>query len=174
MLSHRSCVTPALFPRSSKAGANASRILRKTPAWTQRLHRLPQVDPDGKRSGRSAHAAPVRSPHRLPWSTARLSCVTGRPRPSARRTGSGIKGARIAHGSSVSSARRPLPKRKHCPQLVNSPMYEMSCNQFVLRNLFLFPENVFEKVIEYCRTHDNIWFVFVMPEGRYQVNALQG
>jgi hypothetical protein len=79
-----------------------------TPALTQRLNRRKQVEPEGNRAGRSAHAAPVRSTHRMPMRTARSSCLIGLPRPSARRVGAGIKGASLAHCASVSSSRRAI------------------------------------------------------------------
>jgi hypothetical protein len=100
----------SILPRSSKSCANASTIARNTPWRTQRLKRRKQVEPEGKRSGRSAQAAPVRSTHRMPLSTARSLCVTGLPRPSARGRVFGIRGSRIAHCSSVSSSRLAMQK----------------------------------------------------------------
>ena len=91
-------------PRSSRSCASASRIFRITPSPTQTEKRLKQVVEDGYRSGRSFQAAPVRSTHKMPFITDRLSWTGGRPLPSARRSGSGIKGSRIAHCSSVSSS----------------------------------------------------------------------
>jgi hypothetical protein len=99
-----------ILPRSSKSRASASSIARSTPCRTQRLNRRKQVEPEGKRSGRSAHPAPVRSTHRMPLSTARSLCVTGLPRPSARGNIFGIKGSRIAHCSSVNSSRFVMQK----------------------------------------------------------------
>jgi hypothetical protein len=99
-----------ILPRSSKSRASASRIARNTPSLTQRLKRRKQVDPEGKRSGRSAHPAPVRSTHRMPFMTARSPCIAGLPRPSARNTAFGIRGSRIAHCSSVSSSRLAMQK----------------------------------------------------------------
>jgi hypothetical protein len=99
-----------IFPRCSKSRANASKIACNTPWRIQRLKRRKQVDPEGKRSGRSAHAAPVRNTHRTPFITARSLCTTGRPRPSARGSGLGISDSRIAHCSSVSSSRLPMHK----------------------------------------------------------------
>ena len=101
----------SIFPRSSRSRASASMILRSTPSLVHRLKRRKQVDPDGNRSGRSAQAAPVRNTHRTPLRTARLPCFSGLPRPSARRTVSGIKGSRIAHCSSVSSSLFAMQKR---------------------------------------------------------------
>jgi hypothetical protein len=100
----------SICPRSSRSRASVSRIWRITPALTQRLNRRKQVDPEGKRSGKSAHAAPVRRTHSTPLSTARSSCLSGRPRPSARRGCAGITGASSAHCASVSSSRRAMPR----------------------------------------------------------------
>lgn len=91
-------------PRSSRSCASASRIFRITPSPTQTENRLKQVVDEGYRSGKSFQAAPVRITHSTPFITDRLSCTSGRPLPSARRPGSGIKGSRIAHCSSVSSS----------------------------------------------------------------------
>ena len=99
-----------ILPRSSKSRASASNIARNTPWRTQRLKRRKQVEPEGKRSGRSAHPAPVRSTQRMPLSAARSLCVTGLPRPSARAKTFGIRGSRIAHCSSVSSSRLAMRK----------------------------------------------------------------
>jgi hypothetical protein len=101
----------SICPRSSRSRASASMILRNTPSRVQRLKRRKQVEPEGNRSGRSAQAAPVRNTHRMPLSTARLPCSSGLPRPSARRTVSGIRGSRIAHCSSVSSSFLAMQKR---------------------------------------------------------------
>jgi hypothetical protein len=100
----------SICPRSSRSRASASRILRMPPAVTQRLNRRKQVEAEGKRSGKSAHAAPVRKTQRTPLSTARSSCLSGRPRPSARPFCAGSKGANSAHCSSVSSSRRARPR----------------------------------------------------------------
>lgn len=109
-------------PRSSRSRASASSIFLSTPALTQRLNRLKQVDGDGKRSGRSAHEAPVRNTQSTPSITARSSCTSGRPRPSARAGDGGISGERMAHCSSVSRSyllmRRKLTFFRHCEQWV--------------------------------------------------------
>jgi hypothetical protein len=99
-----------ILPRSSRSRASASSIACSTPWRTQRLKRRKHVEPEGKRSGKSAQAAPVRRTQRMPLSTARSLCVIGLPRPSARSAGFGIRGPRIAHCSSVSSSRFPMPK----------------------------------------------------------------
>jgi len=104
-----------ILPRSSRSRASASSIARNTPWRTQRLKRRKQVEPEGNRSGKSAHPAPVRSTHRMPLSTARSLCVTGLPRPSARRVTFGIRGSRIAHCSSVSSSRLAMRKKLAWP-----------------------------------------------------------
>jgi len=100
-----------MSPRSSRSCASASRIFRITPSPTQTEKRLKQVVDDGYRSGRSFHAAPVRSTHKMPFITDRLSWTSGRPFPSARRSGAGIKGSRIAHCSSVSSSLLAMRKK---------------------------------------------------------------
>jgi len=100
----------SILPRSSKSRANASRIACSTPWRIQRLKPRKQVDPEGKRSGKSAHAAPVRSTHKTPFNTARSPCTIGRPRRSVRGSTFGIKGSRINHCSSVSSSRLPIHK----------------------------------------------------------------
>ena len=109
-------------PRSSRSRASASSIFLSTPALTQRLNRLKQVDGDGKRSVRSAHEAPVRNTQSTPSITARSSCTSGRPRPSARAGDGGISGERMAHCSSVSRSyllmRRKLTFFRHCEQWV--------------------------------------------------------
>jgi len=92
----------SIHPCSSRCGASASRFCRRTPVLFQRLKRRKHVEPEGNRSGMSAQAAPVHSTQRNPLSAARLLCFSGRPRPSARRTISGIKGCRIAYCSFVS------------------------------------------------------------------------
>jgi hypothetical protein len=100
----------SILPRCSKSRARASKIACSTPWRIQRLKRRKQVDPEGKRSGRSAQAAPVRNTHKIPFMTARSLCTTGLPRPSSRGTDFGIKGSRIDHCSSVSSSRLPMHK----------------------------------------------------------------
>jgi hypothetical protein len=92
----------SISPRASRSCANASSKRRSVPSLTQALKRRKQVAYDGNSSGKSAHAAPVRNIHTTPSMTARSSCSTGLPRPSARRPGDGIKGASTAHCSSVS------------------------------------------------------------------------
>lgn len=109
----------SICPASSRCRASASSIWRITPALTQRLKRRKQVQPDGKRSGRSAHAAPVRNTHKIPLRTARSLWTGGLPRPSGRRLVGGISGARIAHCSSVSSSLRAMIKPLHVEKTVD-------------------------------------------------------
>src|SRR5579859_430698 len=94
-------------PRCCKSAASASSTWRNTPLRAQAWKRRWQVWYGGKRSGKSAQGAPVRSTHKTPLSTSRLS-RQGRPRPSARRGGLGISGSISAHCSSVSSSARRL------------------------------------------------------------------
>lgn len=72
-----------------------------TPCSSQLRNRRQQVEPSGNSSGRSRHRAPVRRTHSMPSKQARLE-DQGRPRPSLRRLGSGNKGSRIFHCSSLS------------------------------------------------------------------------
>jgi hypothetical protein len=95
----------SISPRNSRSCANLSNKRRSVPSLTQREKRRKQVAYDGYRSGKSAQAAPVRNTHSTPSITARLSCSTGLPRPSARRAGEGISGERMAHCSSVRNCR---------------------------------------------------------------------
>lgn len=97
-------------PRSSRSRATASNSFLSTPAFTQREKRRKQVEPEGKRSGKSAQAAPVRSTQRMPFRTARSECICGRPRPSSRRTCFGIRGSRITHCSSLSCSALLMPQ----------------------------------------------------------------
>jgi hypothetical protein len=91
----------SISPRACKSSASASSRWRSVPSLTHWLKRRKQVAYDGNRSGKSAQAAPVRRIHSTPSMTARSSCSTGLPRPSARCLGEGIKGASTAHCSSV-------------------------------------------------------------------------
>jgi hypothetical protein len=89
-------------PRSFKSFASACKIFSSTPSFRHSWKRRWQVAGEGYRSGRSCQAAPVRSTHKMPASTSRLSHL-GRPFPSSLGSFSGIKGSRIAHCSSVRS-----------------------------------------------------------------------
>jgi hypothetical protein len=90
------------LPRSFRSAAKASKIRSNVPSRVQRWKRRWQVWYGGYRSGRSAHWAPVRRIHKMPFSTSRL-LRQGRPRPSARRGNSPMRGAITAHCSSVKS-----------------------------------------------------------------------
>jgi hypothetical protein len=91
----------SMSPRSSRSRANAVSNRSSVPSLTQRLNRRKHVAYDGYRSGKSAQGAPVRKTQRMPSMTARSSCSTGLPRPSARRIGGGMSGDRTAHCSSA-------------------------------------------------------------------------
>jgi len=88
-------------PRSRTSSANAW-TCSSTPERTQCWNRRWQVWYGGYRVGRSCHRAPVFKTQRMPLRTARVSCQ-GRPRPSGRRRGAGIRGCKSAHCSSVKS-----------------------------------------------------------------------
>lgn len=109
----------SIWPACSRWRASVSSIVRITPALTQRLNRRKQVQPEGNLSGKSAQPAPVRSTHKIPFNTARSSCTIGLPRPSLRRTGAGIRGARIAHCSSVSSSLRAMMQPLHAKKNID-------------------------------------------------------
>ena len=89
-------------PRVAKSRLNAASISPKTLSLIHSWKRLWQVDDDGYRSGKSAHGAPVRSTHRMPFNTSR-SGQRGLPRPSASTSGCGISGSRNSHCSFVMS-----------------------------------------------------------------------
>ncbi len=65
-------------PFSSIMERNFRQISSQTPMSSQSLRRRQHVDGLGYRSGRSCHRAPVRSIHKMPYSTSRLS-AGGRP-----------------------------------------------------------------------------------------------
>jgi hypothetical protein len=81
----------------------SSSLLARTHCWKRRW----QVWYDGYFFGISRHCAPVPKTHRIPLSTARVSCH-GRPRPSARRLGREISSIKL-HWSSLSSQRPRMP-----------------------------------------------------------------
>ena len=120
----------SIFPASSRCHASASSICRMTPALTQRLKRLKQVDPEGNRSGRSAQHAPVRNTHKMPLSTARSLWTSGRPRPSGRRAVTGINGSSNPHCSSVSSSLRDMMKNHANPKKASTTYL---WNEFLLQ-----------------------------------------
>ena len=94
-------------PRVRKSSAKVSNTLRRTPVRTHCWKRRWQVWYGGNRSGKSCQRAPERRIHNMPLRTSRLA-RQGRPRPSGRRGGVGINGARRVHCSSVSSSRRAI------------------------------------------------------------------
>ena len=92
-------------PRSLRSWAKASSTQRNTPERAHCWNLRWQVWYGGKRGGKSCQRAPLLKIHSTPLSTSRLS-RQGRPRPSARRGGSGISGPMMVHCSSVSSSPR--------------------------------------------------------------------
>jgi hypothetical protein len=89
-------------PRSRKSSATVWSIRSITPSRTHFWKRRWQVWYGGYRSGTSFHGAPVRSTHRMPFSTSRL-LRQGRPRPSDRRCSRGNNGSMISHCSFIRS-----------------------------------------------------------------------
>lgn len=89
-------------PRSRRSSANAARIFGKAPAHTHAWNRRWHVWYGGYRRGKSFHGAPVRSTHRMPFSTARGSWG-GRPRPPGRHRDLGMSGAIRSHWALVIS-----------------------------------------------------------------------
>jgi hypothetical protein len=96
-------------PRSRRSAAKASSTRRSVPSRDHCWNLLWQVWYGGNLSGKSCHRAPDLRIQRTPLMTSRVS-LHGLPRPSSRRGGSGISGAKIAHCSSVSSSPRAMPK----------------------------------------------------------------
>ena len=96
-------------PRSRRSSAKASSTRRSVPSLDHCWNLLWQVWYGGNLSGKSCHRAPERRIQRTPFITSRVS-LHGLPRPSSRRSGSGISGAKIVHCSSVSSSPRAMPK----------------------------------------------------------------
>ena len=89
---------PRLLRSSASALSTASRTPRRTHSWKRRW----QVWYGGYRSGISCQGAPVRRIQRIPLRTSRSS-LRGRPRPLARRAGTGMSCLTISHCSSVRS-----------------------------------------------------------------------
>ena len=108
-------------PRSCRSVARAARTRSRAPSRTHAWKRRCTVVCGGYRSGRSFHGAPVLSTYSTPSSTGRRG-VHGLPLPSARRGGSGIRGSRRAHCSSVSSMLRAPPHTQ-------PTIYEMASSQ---------------------------------------------
>jgi hypothetical protein len=100
----------SISPRVRKSSAKASSTLRNVPSRDHCWKRRWQVWYGGNLSGKSCHLAPERSIQSTPFITSRVS-FQGRPRPSSRRGGSGIRGPIIAHCSPVSSSPRLFTMR---------------------------------------------------------------
>ena len=99
------------FPRACNSSASARKMRSSLPARTHCWKRRWQVWYGGYLAGNSRHCAPVPNTHRIPLSTARVSCH-GRPRPSERRCGRKI-GSMSFHWASLSSHRPRMPS--FCP-----------------------------------------------------------
>ena len=95
----------SISPRSSRSRARASKTRRNVPSLDHCWNRRWQVWYGGNLSGKSCQRAPLLSIHSTPFITSRVS-FQGRPLLSSRRGGSGIKGSRMAHCSSVNSSPR--------------------------------------------------------------------
>jgi hypothetical protein len=95
------------FPRACNSCASTCRMRSSLPSLTHCWKRRWQVWYGGYFLGSSRHCAPVPKTHRIPLSTARVSCH-GRPRPSARRFGRKI-GSISCHWASLSSHRPRMP-----------------------------------------------------------------
>ena len=102
------------LPRSWRYWAKTSSASLNTPLRAHCWNLWWQVWYEGKRSGRSCRRAPLLNIHKMPFITSRLS-RHGRPRPSARRDGSGIRTLSSAHCSSVSSSVSSSPRRFAMP-----------------------------------------------------------
>jgi hypothetical protein len=92
-------------PRACKSAANSLIMLWNTPAFVHCWNRRWQVWCGGYRSGKSFHGAPVRSTHKMPFSTSRGSRGL-RPRESFLHTDCKIIGSSLIHCLSVSSMLR--------------------------------------------------------------------
>jgi hypothetical protein len=86
-------------PSASSCDRKVRQIFSHRSCSAQRFNRRQQVEGLGYRRGRSRQRAPVRSTHRMPSSTSRLS-VRGRP-PLDPGLSDGSNGAILAHWSSV-------------------------------------------------------------------------
>ena len=89
-------------PRSCKSAASTSIIRRNTPAFLHCWNRRWQVWYGGYLSGKSFHGAPVRSTHKMPFSTSRGSRGL-RPRESFLQADCEMTGSILIHCLSVSS-----------------------------------------------------------------------
>ena len=95
------------FPRACNSSAKTRKMRSSLPSRTHCWKRRWQVWYGGYFLGSSRHCAPVPKTHRIPLSTARVSCQ-GRPRPSERRFGRKIGSIRC-HWASLSSHRPRMP-----------------------------------------------------------------
>jgi hypothetical protein len=95
------------FPRACNSSAKVRKMRSNLPSRTHCWKRRWQVWYGGYLLGSSRHCAPVPNTHKIPLSTARVSCQ-GRPRPSARRFGRKIDSIRC-HWASLSSHRPRMP-----------------------------------------------------------------
>jgi hypothetical protein len=91
------------WPFSSNSARKARQMVSHTSCSSQSRSRLQHVDGLGYSLGKSAHGAPVRSTHRMPSKTLRLS-AQGRP-PLLDFAGFGSKGSIFFHCLSVSFQR---------------------------------------------------------------------
>ena len=97
------------WPRSSSSDRNTRHASNQTPCSSQSFKRRQHVEGLGYRLGKSAHGAPVRSIHKIPSKTLRLS-AQGRP-PFLDFSGLGNKASSFFHCLSV-SLRRSLAIEK--------------------------------------------------------------
>jgi hypothetical protein len=95
------------LPRACNSSARTRKMRSSLPSRTHCWKRRWQVWYGGYLWGSSRHCAPVPKTHRIPLSTARVSCH-GRPRPSERRVGRKI-GSMSCHWASLSSHRPRMP-----------------------------------------------------------------
>jgi hypothetical protein len=95
----------SISPRSRRSSASASRTRRSVPSRDHCWNLRWQVWYGGNLSGKSCQRAPLLRIQSTPFITSRVS-FHGRPRPSSRRGGSGIREPISAHCSSVSSSPR--------------------------------------------------------------------
>ena len=95
------------LPRACNSSARTRKMRSSLPSRTHGWKRRWQVWYGGYLWGSSRHCAPVPKTHRIPLSTARVSCH-GRPRPSERRVGRKI-GSMSCHWASLSSHRPRMP-----------------------------------------------------------------
>ncbi len=88
-------------PRWSSIASSARQASSHTSRSSQSRNRRQQVTPLGYRLGMSRHRAPLLSTQSMPSKQARFE-AQGRPLPSRRRLGSGMKSLILSHCSSVS------------------------------------------------------------------------